>query len=156
MGDSGEDTDEDELDDVTVGVSMERKGLVAKLPGTMVCNLPAFATFVVETLPGNVVGGEGRYKLLVLGLDGGLASRAGGVLGLVAALGPFACPRLDVEEESPSSSLLRMTLDGSLSMGVSTGNRHSGHRKPGSAAAPSAWGRPLSTRSLMHGTQKVC
>lgn len=54
MGDSGDDTDDEEFDEVAaVGVSMDRKGFVAKLPGTIECNLPA-GTFAC-----NVVGGGG-------------------------------------------------------------------------------------------------
>ena len=65
---------------------------------------------------------------------------------------------------SPSSSRLSMTLDGNLSIGVSTGVRHSGQRNPGGAAVapPDAaaklpgTGRPFLARSLMHDTQNVC
>ena len=72
VGDSGDDTNEDEFDDVAtaavagVGSSMDRNGLVAKLPCTRVCKLPSVT---------KVVGGGG---LTPIAEEGGLTPTVGG------------------------------------------------------------------------------
>lgn len=65
VGDSGDDTNEDEFEDVAtaavagVGSSMDRNGLVAKLPVTMECKLPSATKVVGAGGLTPIVGGGG-------------------------------------------------------------------------------------------------